>query len=108
MIPIYSIRFCRTAIFLSCFWLTGNLSAQTTSNVAEIFKPLRVGQSVTLYESTRGFEISLLDSGEKGSHSITELGSNHIALQDITKISKVWIPISSISKVSMIHISIKR
>jgi hypothetical protein len=104
----YSARLFQSIILLICLSLTDNLSAQAAGNVAEIFKPLRIGQSVSLTESARGFEISLLDAGEIGSHTITELGSNHIALQDITKISKVWIPISSISKITSINITGKR
>ena len=82
--------------------LTPDLNAQAANNIAEIFRPLRVGQSVSLVEGQRGIELTVMDSAEIGTHSIYELSANHIVVQDIAKISKTWIAVTVISKVVLI------
>ncbi len=94
----------RLSSFILCLILTADLNAQAASNIAEIFKPLRVGQSVSVVEGQRGIEITVMDSAEIGTHLVSELSVNHIVIQDIAKISKTWIPVTSISKVVFIKI----
>jgi len=99
---IIFIRLFRLLSLILSLTLVSDLNAQVTSNIAEIFKPLRVGQSVSVIEGQRGIEITVIDSIEVGTHLVSELSASHIVVQDIAKISKTWIPVTAISKVVLI------
>ena len=67
---------------------------------AAIFKPLRVGQKVTLVDKGgAGVDVQLLNDGTIGTHSVIELGSGHILVEDLVAISRTWIPTTSIRSV---------
>jgi hypothetical protein len=90
---------CATAA-LSLLAAPSSLQAQDRAPPAGIFKPLRVGQKVTLVEKpAAGMEIRLLNDGAWGSHSIVEIAAGHIVLEDLVAVSRVWIPVTSIRSV---------
>ncbi len=76
------------------------LQAQDRVPPAGIFKPLRVGQKVTLVEkAAAGIEIRLLNDGAWGSHAIVEIAAGYIVLEDLVAVSRTWIPVTSIRSV---------
>jgi hypothetical protein len=93
---IIFIRLFRLLSLILSLTLVADLRAQAVGNIVEIFKPLRVGQSVSVIEGQRRIEITVMDSVEVGTHLVSELSASHIAVQDIAKISKTWVPIKSI------------
>jgi hypothetical protein len=67
---------------------------------AAIFKPLRVGQKVTLMDKGgAGVDVQLFNDGSIGTHSVIELGSGHLVVEDLVAISRIWIPTTSIRSV---------
>lgn len=68
---------------------------------AGIFRPLRVGQKVTVADKPPiGLEIRLLNEGTIGTHLILEIASSHIVLEDISALSRIWIPATAIRSVT--------
>jgi hypothetical protein len=72
---------------------------------AAIFKPLRIGQKITMVDKGgAGVEIHLLNDGAIGSHAVIELGPSHIAVDDLPAISRTWIPTTSIRSVVWLRV----
>lgn len=69
-------------------------------STAAIFKPLKVGQKVSVEERPGGqFDVMLLNDGAIGAHTVIELGANHLVVEDIAAVSRRWIPLTSIRAV---------
>jgi hypothetical protein len=78
----------------------GAAAADRSVAAAGIFQPLKVGQKVTMHDrGTWGIEIQLLNDGAIGTHTVIEVSTAHIVVEDIVAVSRHWIPVSAIREV---------
>lgn len=68
--------------------------------------PLEKGQKVSLKETAHGFEIGVVSDVDLG-FTITEVGADYIAVEDIAKVTETRIPVYAIRSIKTIKIKVK-
>lgn len=72
-----------------------------------LFSTLKVGQTVTLKEEGASFSISYFDHETPLAHKVTEIGSDHIVLQNVAGMTETTIPIYAVKSVVKVRTKAK-
>lgn len=68
------------------------------------FSVLKEGQTVTVREVGGRFEITSMDFGAPLGHKVTEVGLDHLTIEDIAGVTETRIPIYSITAIRRLRI----
>lgn len=95
-----------TAGLLFCTMLfTNGARVETIDRPAgrqSVMTGLRVGQKVTLKDVVALYEIRVLADHFPGTHTITEIDDQYLALEEVTRFIKLRIPVTSIRAIVFI------
>lgn len=66
----------------------------------DFLSALKVGQSVNLKEASGRFVLSTIDDGPPLSHTVLEVGSDFVLLEDMVGVSEIRVPLYAITSFS--------
>jgi hypothetical protein len=72
---------------------------------SHVFSNLAPGQTVTLNDNDRMFQINTIQGAKTGTHTVAEVGGDYIVLQDVADVTELRIPIHAIRAV--VHVKTK-
>lgn len=79
---------------------TAPRAAASAQTVAAVLRPLKPGLMVSMRLQSGAWELSILNDGQVGTHSVIELGPSHVVLQDLASVTRIWIPVTAILAVT--------